>query len=221
MSDAKRVPVTAGTDAMSVSVAIAVARQRVLDAHFTYVLEFIQRSQGEIAAPQALLIYARLHRLSELDVRALRNRVLVHLGRLSATDVTELPHTFVSVDGAVEWDVTASLVQRIRKRLRGRKNYTFREWVDLHAGHVECELLKLHVDNLVALAEVLGPKTRRPDVVTLYVREVNLRDELWDTLHHSLLARLYEHGEAEATRARTAEPPSGSEIESRQARARG
>jgi hypothetical protein len=179
-------------DATSMSVAIAVARQRLLDAHFTHVLELIQRAQGEVAAPQALTIYSRIHRLTEIDIQALRNRVLVHLGRVAATDVTDLPHTFVAIDGAVEWDITASLVERIRKRLGGRRNYELRDWIDQHSGHVECDLMKLHVENLLALGEVMGADAKPVDVTRTYMREAVVRDELWEPLYWGYLDRQYD-----------------------------
>lgn len=180
------------------SVAIAVARQRLLDAHFTHVLELIQRAQGEVAAPQALTIYSRIHRLTEIDIQALRNRVLVHLGRVAATDVTDLPHTFVAIDGAVEWDITASLVDRIRKRLGGRRNYTLRDWIDQHSGHVECDLMKLHVENLLALGEIMGPDARPMEVTRTYMREAVVRDELWEPLYWGYLDRQYDRMKAAA-----------------------
>ncbi len=192
MSKAEEGPAKSGTDATSMSVAIAVARQRLLDAHFTHVLELIQRAQGEVGAPQALIIYARVHRLTEIDIQALRTRVLVHLGRVASTEVTDLPHTFVAIDGAVEWDITASLVERIRKRLGGRRNYELRDWIDQHSGHVECDLMKLHVDNLVAVADVMGAATRPMEVARTYMREVGVRDELWEPLYWGLLDRQYE-----------------------------
>jgi hypothetical protein len=215
MSNAEEKP-HKGPDATSMSVAIAVARQRLLDAHFTYVLELIQQSQGDVAAPQALTIYARVHRLSEIDLQALKNRVLVYLGRVAATDVTDLPHTFMAIDGAVEWDITASLVDRIRRRLGGRRNHELRDWIDQHSGHVECDLMKLHVDNLVALSEVMGEDARPVDVTRMYMREADVRDELWEPLYWGLLDRQYDRFVAESAVARDRE----SDIEKPTTRAR-
>jgi len=179
------------------NVALAVARQRLGDAHFRFALELIRRGVGEVAAPQALIIYGRLHDLAEIDVQALRNRVLVHLGQVAHTDVAHLPNTFVAIDGGVEWDIRASLVDRIRKRLGGRRNFAFREWVELHAGHVESKLLRTHVENLVSLRESVDPGMGLSDVTRLYMQELSLRDSLYEPLFNGLLERLYEQFVAE------------------------
>lgn len=185
-------PGSGAPPATNLNVALAVARQRLGDAHFQFALEMIRRGQGEVAAPQALTIYARLHDLTEIDQQALRNRVLIYLGQVANTDVTHLPNTFVAIDGGVEWDITASLVDRIRKRLGGRKNHTFREWVELHSGHVESKLLRIHVDNLATLYETTDGGTKLAEVTRLYMRELGLRDALYESLHAGLLERLYE-----------------------------
>jgi hypothetical protein len=198
MGKTNRVPSNAGGQpTTNLNVGLAVARQRLGDAHFQFVLELIRRGQGEVAAPQALTIYGRLHDLVEIDQQALRNRVLIYLGQVANTEVTHLPNTFVAIDGGVEWDITASLVERIRKRLGGRRNHTFREWVELHAGHVESKLVRIHVDNLVALNEASDGAMKLSELTRLYMRELALRDSVFEGLHAGLLERLYEQMESE------------------------
>ncbi|MCI0433778.1 MAG: hypothetical protein L0271_09010 [Gemmatimonadetes bacterium] len=187
------------TEASQMSMAMAAARQRLHDAHFAFVLELIQKTRAQVPAPRALSIYARLHRLTEIDIQVLRHRVLVYLGELQSVGITELPNTFVAIDGEVEWDVTASLVERIRKRLTGRKLHELREWITLHSGHVEAELLRLHTDNVVAIADASG-SIPRADVVRAYSREAGLGDRLNETLHNGLLAALYGRGVSGAPR---------------------
>jgi hypothetical protein len=116
----------------------------------------------------------------------------VYLGQLTNTEVTHLPNTFVAIDGGVEWDVTASMVARIRRRLHGRKNYLFRDWVELHTGHVQSKLLRIHIDNLVALREAAGPDARVSEMTRLYMRELGVREGLFDPLYHGLLERIYD-----------------------------
>jgi hypothetical protein len=192
MNKPNRLAGTASAPGTQQNVALAVARQRLGDAHFHFVLEMIRRGQGEVAAPQVLVIYARLHYLSEIDLQALRNRVLVYLGQVANTDVTHLPNTFVAIDGDVEWDVTASMVERIRRRLNGRNNYAFRDWVEMHTGHVYSKLLRIHIDNLIPLYESAGGELKPADATRLYVRELNLRDGLYDPLYNGLLERIYD-----------------------------
>lgn len=174
------------------NVILAMARQRLGDAHFQFVLELIRQGQGEVAAPHAVDIYARLHHLDESDLQSLRNRVLVYAGQMANTDVKQLPNTFVSIDGAVEWDITASLVKRIRRRLGGRRNHDFREFVELHCGYVEARLLRIHIDNVVGLRETADPDTRLADVVRLYIRNLGLRESVFEPLYNGFLERLYE-----------------------------
>jgi len=192
MSKASWGPESGAPPSTNLNVALAVARQRLGDAHFQFALEMIRRGQGEVAAPQVLTIYARLHDLNEIDLQALRNRVLIYLGQVANTDVTHLPNTFVAIDGGVEWDVTASLVERIRKRLSGRRNHPFREWVELHSGHVESKLQRIHVECLAALYDATDGTLKLPELTRLYMREVGLRDTLYEPLHAGLLERLYE-----------------------------
>lgn len=196
MSKASGVPGNGGAaPATNLNVALAVARQRLGDAHFQFALEMIRRGQGEVAAPQALAIYGRLHDLSEIDQQTLHNRVLIYLGQVANTDVTQLPNTFVAIDGGVEWDVTASLVERIRKRLGGRRNHTFREWVELHSGHAESKLVRIHIENVAALNDAADGGMKLADLTRLYMREMGLRDSLFEPLHAGLLERLYEQME--------------------------
>jgi len=175
----------------SLKIAYAVARQRVQDLHFHAVMELIERARGEVAAPQALAIYARLHHLSEAEAQALKNRVMVHMGQASNADIHHLPNTFVAIDGAVEWDVSASLVDRIRKRVGGRRRHALREWVELHTGHVESQLLRLHVDCLRNVREAAGAATRLIDVTRDFAREMGVPDSLREALYHGLTEQLF------------------------------
>jgi hypothetical protein len=70
--------------------------------------------------------------------------------------------------------------------------------------------MKLHVDNLVALAEVMGPDAKPADITRTYMREAAVRDELWEPLHWGYLDRQYE-------RSKAASSPASSEAEPEQA----
>jgi len=196
--------------AASLKIAYAVAKQRVQDLHFHGVMELIDRARGEVAAPQALAIYARLHRLGEADAGLLKNRVMVHMGRASDADIHHLPNTFVAIDGAVEWDVNASLVDRIRKRVGGRRRHALREWVELHAGHIESQLLRLHVECLRNVRDAAGDGLRLSDLARDYGREMGVPESLRDALYHGLTEQLFaELPGAEAADATPAADPAG------------
>lgn len=177
--------------ASSLKIAYAIARQRVQDLHFHEATELIERGRGEIAAPQALAVYIRVHRLSESDAQALKNRIMVHMGRAAHADIQHLPNTFVAIDGAVEWDINASLVERIRKRVGGRRRHALREWVELHTGHVEVQLQRVHVECLRGVREAAGPGIRLRDLVGAYSRELGVRESVIDALYFAFAGHLF------------------------------
>lgn len=169
---------------------LAGARERLAEAHLTYALDFIQRTADDIEAPRALDIFCRLHRLDEQDSRVLKNRVLVAFGR--ATGPEEVGATFEAVGGDVEWDVTASLVYRLRRRLGGRRNHTLRRWVELHTGYVEGRLVRVHADNVERMIDAEGPSAGAiADTVSRYARALRLRDSLLESIQIAACERLY------------------------------
>jgi len=182
---------TARPAAASLKIAYAVAKQRAQDLHFRGVTQLIERARGEVAAPQALVIYARLHNLSETDAQVLKNRVMVHMGRSTEADVQSLPNTFVAIDGVVEWDISASLVERIRKRVGGRRRHALRDWIELHSGSIEGQLLRMHVECLRGVREAVGPDARLEDMVQTYAREQGIRDSMHDALYYAFLEQLF------------------------------
>lgn len=182
------------------AILLAGARERLMDAHLVHALDFIQRTAGDIEAPRALEVYGRLHHLEEHDARQLKNRVLASFGRTSDAEPTG-PHTFIAVGGDVEWDVTASLFYRLRRRLGGRRNHRLRRWVELHTGWVEARLLRVHVENVERLVEVTGTRDGALlDTLRTYLHELRLRDSLLEAIHIALCDRLYADGTQVARR---------------------
>jgi hypothetical protein len=178
-------------DSGRLAVLLASARERLADAHLVHSLDFIQRTSGEIEAPRALEVYCRLHRMDEQDTRVLKNRVLASFGQGTTADSIS-PHTFVAVGGDVEWDVTASLVYRLRRRLGGRRNPRLRRWVELHTGHVEGRLLRVHVENVQRLLEVTGTSDGAiADTIHIYMRSLRMRDSLFEAIDIAVCERLY------------------------------
>jgi hypothetical protein len=178
-------------DSGRLAVLLASARERLADAHLVHSLDFIQRTSGEIEAPRALEVYCRLHRMDEQDTRVLKNRVLASFGQGSTADSIS-PHTFVTVGGDVEWDVTASLFYRLRRRFGGRRNPRLRRWVELHTGHVEGRLLRVHVENVQRLLEVTGTSDGAiADTIHVYMRSLRLRESLFEAIDIAVCERLY------------------------------
>lgn len=179
------------TGSGGISVVLAGARERLMDAYLVHALDFIQRTSGEIEAPRALEVYCRLHHLDDSDMRQIKNRVLASFGR-APEEAKPAPHTFVAVGGDVEWDVTASLFYRLRRRLRGRRNYRLRRWVELHTGYVEGRLLRVHVDNVERLLEITGTGDGAIiDSIRTYAQALRLRDSLLEAIQIAVCERLY------------------------------
>lgn len=60
----------------AVEIAFAVSRERLMEAHVMYALQLTEHARGKIPVTRALDIYARLHHLSDEEIRLLNNRVL-------------------------------------------------------------------------------------------------------------------------------------------------
>lgn len=195
-----------------IDVALAMARERLAEAHFQQALAFIEVTGDDLSPPRALSIYARLHHLSEEAYRALRNRVLASFGEAEAGSP---PPTFIAIDGDVEWDVTASLYRRIRRRLGGRRNFRLRKRVELFSGRVEAVLLGIHVDCVCRMTKQFDPNTSVAEVVRIYMDELSVRRTLYPTIYLSTLTRLY----AELEAAEAAEAAERASAESSQAAA--
>lgn len=171
-------------------VLLAAARERLADAHLVHSLDFIQRVAADIEAPRALDIYCRLHHLDEHDTRTLKNRVLASFGETRSGSGSS--PTFVSVNGDVEWDVTASMLFRLRRRLGGRRNHRLRRWIELHTAHVEGRLLRVHAENVERLLEETGTLDGAySETIRLYTRALGIRDSLIEAISISALERLY------------------------------
>lgn len=177
-------------DGGRLDVLLAGARERLADAHLVHSLDFIHRVASDIEAPRALGIYCRLHHLDDHDSRTLKNRVLASFGQKEGEGGAA--HTFMAVNGDVEWDVTASMFYRLRRRLGGRRNHRLRHWIELHTAHVESRLLRVHAQNVGRLLEETGMgRNSLSDTVRLYLRALAIRDSLAEAISIAALERLY------------------------------
>jgi hypothetical protein len=181
-----------GINGSSVHVAMAGARQRLLDAHVTHALDWIVRSRDCVAQPDAVAIYCRLHHLPDSMTEALVHQLLVHIGRLAEFNGADLPHGAAAAR-LHEWDEVATLQTRMRRRVAGRHNQDLRAWVYRHTGHVERQLLDIHIHNVAALVPAMRGATES-EIVDHYVRSIGLQRELW----YVLLCGLLDHAFAQA-----------------------
>lgn len=177
------------TGGKDLNMLLAVGRKRLADAHFTFAMELIEHAAAAVSPPRALDIYGRLHHLTEEEYRALKNRVLVAYAKRTGTS-GELA-TFVGINGDVDWDITATVFQRLKKRLKGRQNLELRRWVELHTGRVEAELLGIHVENVIRLVGSLGDLSPVLEAVRLYMETMGLRNTLHEALYIATADRLF------------------------------
>lgn len=168
---------------------LAVARERMADTHLEGAITFIERTGPYMAPPRALAIYSRVHEFTEDEFRLVRNRVLATLATTSESEPGTV--AFVGINGDVEWDVTASMLHRIRRRLGGRRNFELRRWVEMHTGHIRSEVLRIHVDAVCQLVANLEPNRPVSDAVREYTRSIGARRELQDAVYQAVLDRLY------------------------------
>ena len=179
------------SDNGQLAILLAGTRERLADAHLVHALDFIQRTSSDIEAPRALQVYSRLHFLDEHDERHLKNRVLASFSHVTDAGNGK-GHTFTAVGGDIEWDVTASLFYRLRRRLGGRRNPRLRRWVELHTGYVEARLLRVHADNVERLLEVTGTTDGAvADTIRVYMHELRLRESLFEAIDIAVCERLY------------------------------
>ena len=177
------------TGGKDLNMLLAVGRKRLADAHFTYAMELIEHAAPYVSPPRALDIYSRLHHLTEEELRALKNRVLVAYAKRAPSD--EKLATFIGINGDVDWDITATVFQKLKKRLKGRQNLELRRWVELHTGRAEAELLSIHVENVLRLYGSLGDLSPVLDAVRLYMETMTLRNTLHEALYIATCDRMF------------------------------
>ncbi len=172
-------------------VAFAIMRQRIAETHLAAAIEMIERAAGEVEPPRTLDIYGRLQHLGEDDFQHLKNAVLAHYGRAAEGLGEKPPTTFVAITGDVEWDVTASLFRRMKKRLGGRRNVELRRWMELHTGRTQMKLFRLHVDGALQVAQLLEASSLL-EAVHHYNEAMHVRDELAEAIYIAVADRLFE-----------------------------
>lgn len=174
----------------TLEVAIAVARDRVLDEHQRCALELVERAREDISVERIIDIYLRLHHLDEEDGKALSQRLLVGLGR-----DPRLKDSFAELDEEAErsrgiLETPREMLGQVRRRLRGRVNAELREWIELHTGRTEMQLLRVHADHAVGFVHTLDGVLTSASAVELYQTRLKVRSALTEALYLMVLERL-------------------------------
>jgi hypothetical protein len=172
----------------------AVAREEVHELHARRAEVLVRLSADRVPAARMLEIYARLHTLPEADAAFVSTRVLATLGRrvggsvplMAAPSAPSAPS-----EPAAEPEPAESLLQVLRRRLRGRVHMELRRDVELAVGATEVALLRLHTRHALRFVEILLP-TGEPvsDAVHLYCEMVAVRSPSADVLSWYVLDRL-------------------------------
>lgn len=172
----------------------AAARERLFAIHLHHALELVGLGADQISLPRALDIYVRLHGLSREEGRLLITRVLASLAR---------PHD-PSTDPDAEqpsWgdDEGTTLLGRLFRRLRGRRDPELRRCVEIGAGRAQADLLRAHVDHVLEVVEMAGKDWSVSDAVHFYMEMLDVRAPLYDSIYIATLDRL-SRGDGEGPR---------------------
>ena len=169
-------------------VAVAVAREEILEAHTTQLLELIELSRDRVAPQRITEIYIRLHYLQDSDAAVVRNRALASLGlRSRETALAQLVDLPLRENGA---EAPRGPLRFLRDRFRGRVHNDLRRWIELHTGRAEMIILDVHVHNALNFVKILSDQAPITDAVQLYREMVGARESLSQMLYWMVLARL-------------------------------
>jgi hypothetical protein len=169
-------------------IAIAMARERLLEAHVKHLLELIHTVGGQISPSRAIEIYARLHSVDPQTARMIGGKTLAALGeRREAAGALHLTTAQTKVE---ERDSPLSLFSQLRMRLRGRVNLELRQKIELHTGRTQIAFLQVHLDNALRFVKILTPESPVARAVELYTELVEVRKSLADVIYFLTLDRL-------------------------------
>ncbi len=166
-------------------IAAAVASEKVLEEHVRSAAEMVEESAGSVPVERLLASYARLHHLGEQDARKLRERLLAELGR-NGLDTGAL-------------DGPRSPITRLYRRLQGRVDTEFRDWVDRHAARVQLAVMDIHVQNAMEMLRVVRQQASVGETLSMYATMMGLRTTVAEIVGLRVLKALHhqESGEVE------------------------
>jgi hypothetical protein len=165
-------------------IAIAIARERLQEAHAAQLLELIHGADGQLAPRRATEISARLHYLGPELARNVGNKVLASLGQFrEVSGVLPAP-------GRVDEGDPLTVFGQIRRRLRGRTNVELRRKVELLTGRAEVALMRVHVENVLRLLEAVGEESPVAQVVDAYAQILEVRKSVAEMVYFLTLDRL-------------------------------
>jgi hypothetical protein len=169
-------------------IAIAVARERLQEAHAAQLLELIHGADGQLTPRRATEIYARLHHLGPDMARNVGNKVLASLGQFREV-AGPLPAPGRGGEGGDAGD-PLTLFGQIRRRLRGRTNLELRRKVELLTGRAEVALMRVHVENVLRLLTAFGEEISVAQLVDAYAQILEVRKSVAEMVYFFTLDRM-------------------------------
>jgi hypothetical protein len=154
-----------------------VASEQVLEEHVRSAAEMVEESAGSVPLHRLLASYARLHHLGEQDARKLRERLLAELGRKGVDT------------GAL--DGPRSPLRRLYRRLQGRVDMEFRDWVDRHAARVQLAVMDIHVQNALEMTRIVRQQATVGETMAAYAEMLGLRDTVAEIVGLRVLKALH------------------------------
>jgi hypothetical protein len=165
-------------------IAVAIARERLQEAHAAQLLELIQGADGQLTPRRATEIYARLHYLGPEMTRSVGNKVLASLGQFR-----EVAGPLPAQERGNGAD-PLTVFGQIRKRLRGRTNVELRRKVELLTGRAEVALVRVHVENVLRLLKAFSEEIPIAQVVDAYAQLLEIRKSVAEMVYFLTLDRL-------------------------------
>jgi hypothetical protein len=158
---------SASRDPVRLPIALAQARERVMEAHIGQALELVQLSQGRMTTDRTIEMYCRLALLGPTPTEEVRVRVLAALAnsRESERENTGMP-------AWVAWRRG-----RLDKLLR-RRDDELRDWVDLHVARSRSVVIEAHVRSAIEFVDILAGQLNRPQAIAFYLQAANVPGHL-------------------------------------------
>jgi hypothetical protein len=166
-------------DTTRLPIALAQARERVVQAHMGQAAELVELSRGRMTPERAIETYCRLALLGPDSSGEVRTRVLAALAKAGEGD-RESP-------GMPEW------LARRRGRLDGmrrRRDDEMRDWVELHTARSRSVVIEAHVRSALELVDIMSGRLSRSQAIALYLKMGNVPGHLAREVDTFALERL-------------------------------
>ena len=186
--------------------AVAVAQERLLNAHVHHALAMVHVVDGRMSYGQAVSVYTRVLGLTDDDARVVSTRALANLGEKAAAEDWPEPAPEPEPEPEERGERWRSLLDVVKTRLRGRVNDEMRRRVEFAAARAEVDLLDAHVENALEFIGLLEREMAATEAVELYLDALDVRDGIGEVVYYKGIAHLADR-HLPAPPAKAATPP--------------